>query len=282
MHVSIKPSGPSSWATEPDGGLGHVHGRSRRVIGSADARDDPRRAPTASRGSGGRRSATGQTSSSQDLRICLVEVERPQDVVAAGYDRIAGRYAEWRSGIVGDPRALYVDRMLTLLPASPSILEIGSGGGVEPTPTLARRGRLVGVDISIAQVERARTSVPDGHFIHGDILDVDFEEGGFDAVVALYVLIHIPTAELPRLVNRVSAWLRPEGVFLATFSSAGVHDGYDEWLGVRMFFSGLDRNITEELVEAAGMRVVESQIEPMQEPEGEVRFHWLLAQKMNG
>jgi SAM-dependent methyltransferase len=121
---------------------------------------------------------------------------------------------------------------------------------------------------------------PDGHFIRADILESNFDDGAFDAVVALFVLTHIPTAELPGLLHRISDWLRPEGWFLATFSSAGAHDELDDWLGVPMFFSGLDPSKNEELLKAAGMRVVESQVEPMQEPEGEVRFHWLLAQKL--
>lgn len=210
-----------------------------------------------------------------------MEGKRPQDVVAAGYDSIAARYADWRKGVVGDPRAEYIERLLSRLPLDPDILEIGSGGGVEPTPTLARRGRLVGVDISTAQIKRARASVPDGHFIHADVLETNFDDAAFDAVVALFVLTHIPTTDLQGLVQRISRWLRPEGWFLATCSSAGAHDEFDDWLGVPMFFSGLDPSTNEALVEAAGMRVVESRVEPMQEPEGEVRFHWLLAQKIS-
>lgn len=46
--------------------------------------------------------------------------------------------------------------------------EAGSGGGVEPTPTLARRGRLTGVDISAEQIRLASARVPHAQFIHGD------------------------------------------------------------------------------------------------------------------
>jgi SAM-dependent methyltransferase len=208
-----------------------------------------------------------------------VSERRPQDVVAAGYDRMAGRYAEWSTRIVGDPRDRYIERLLSLLPPHPDVLEIGSGGGVEPTPKFARRGRLVGVDISRTQIERARANVPGGQFLHADILDTDFDDESFDAIVSLFVLTHIPTAELPGLLNRISAWLRPGGAFLATFSRRGPHDEFHDWLGVPMFFSGFDPTSNEALVEAAGMRSLESRVEPMQEPEGEARFHWLLAQK---
>jgi SAM-dependent methyltransferase len=205
---------------------------------------------------------------------------RPEHVVAAGYDRVAARYADWQTRVVGDPRDLYIERLLSRLPPNPDILEIGSGGGVEPTPTFARRGRLVGVDISRVQIERARATVPDGQFMHGNILDAQFDDESFDAVVALFVLTHIPTTALPDLLHRISAWLRPGGAFLATLGTAGPHDEFEEdWLGVPMFFSGLDRTTNEALVEAAGMRVLESRVESIQEPGGAATFHWLTAQK---
>jgi hypothetical protein len=33
---------------------------------------------------------------------------KPQDIVAAGYDAMAERYAAWQSAVVGDPRGRYV------------------------------------------------------------------------------------------------------------------------------------------------------------------------------
>jgi SAM-dependent methyltransferase len=204
-------------------------------------------------------------------------------VVSEGYDHMAARYAEWQARILGDPRDAYVERLLARLPPDPDILEIGSGGGVEPTPTLARRGRLVGVDISRAQIDRARASVLSAQFIQADILGTTFDDETFDAVVALFVLTHIPTDDLPGLLHRIAAWLRPRGLFLGTFGASGLHDDFEEgWLGVRMFFSGFDPPTNEALLDATGLRVLESRVESMQEPEGEARFHWLLADKPAG
>lgn len=116
--------------------------------------------------------------------------------------------------------------------------------------------------------------------IRADILETTFDNASFDAVVSLYVLTHIPTDALPELLQRISSWLRPHGVFLATLGSAGEHDGFEgSWLGVPMYFSGLDPTTNEALVEVAGMRVVESRIESMQEPEGQASFHWVMARK---
>lgn len=213
--------------------------------------------------------------------------ERPQDLVAAGYDLIAERYAAWQAGVRGDPRERYVASMLERLPSQPRILEIGCGPGVEPTPTSARLGRLTAIDISQAQIDHARAAVPGVRLIHGDIVTAGFPAASFDAVVALYVLTHVPSSELPALLRRIASWLAPCGTFLATFGGRGPHDSFvDDWLGAPMFFSGFDPPANERLVAAAGLTIVESRVEPMREPESEpgqgeqtVAFHWVLAER---
>jgi SAM-dependent methyltransferase len=212
--------------------------------------------------------------------------QRPQGVVAAGYDAMAERYSSWQAQVVGDPRERYVQKLLTLVPERPDVLEIGCGAGIEPTRTFATVGRLVGIDISRAQIERARAAIPDAELIHGDVTTAVFQPESFDAVVALYVLTHIPGAELPALLGRIAQWLRPRSVLLATFGSRRHESVVDDFLGAPMFFSGFDEETNERLVREAGLAVLESRLEPMREPESEpgkgpetAAFHWILARK---
>jgi SAM-dependent methyltransferase len=215
--------------------------------------------------------------------------QRPQDVVAAGYDAIAERYASWQTHVVGDPRGRYVQKLLSLVPEQPDVLEIGCGAGIEPTRTLATAGRLVGIDISGAQIERARAAIPDAKLIQGDVTTAVFDPESFDAVVALYVLTHIPGAELPALLTRIAQWLRPAGVLLATLGSRRHEGVVDDFLGAPMFFSGFDDATNERLVREAGLTILESRLEPMEEPESEpgkgpetAVFHWILARTADG
>jgi cyclopropane fatty-acyl-phospholipid synthase-like methyltransferase len=211
---------------------------------------------------------------------------RPQDVVAAGYDAIADRYAGWQESIAGDPRRRYVGRLLELLPAEAEILEIGCGQGVEPTPTLARRGRLTAIDVSRAQLERARAAVPEAELVHGDVTEAEFAAESFDAVVALYSLTHVPGALLSDLFARVAAWLRPGGLLLATLGSRESEETVQDWLGAPMFFSGFEPETNEGLLREAGFELLESRVESMREPESEpghgpetVAFHWVLVRR---
>jgi ubiquinone/menaquinone biosynthesis C-methylase UbiE len=129
---------------------------------------------------------------------------RPQDIVARGYDIGADRFAAWQRQIKGSTRLERLEELLGLLRERPDVLELGCGGGVRSTRLLAGRGQLLGIDISSEQVSRARRRVPNARFVHADITQVELEPSSFDAVVAFYVLNHVPWEELGQLLARTA------------------------------------------------------------------------------
>lgn len=205
----------------------------------------------------------------------------PKRIVESGYDAIADRFGAWQKGITGSTRLGKLDELLARLPDHPDVLELGSGAGVRSTRILAERGRLTGVDISAEQVRRARERVPAATFVHADFTEIDFEPASFDAVVALYVFNHVPHDDLRRLIGNVFAWLRPGGVFLATYGVSDSHESVeDDWLGVPMFFSSLGADENCRVLRAAGFEIVVDEVETIQEPEqGAASFLWLLARR---
>ena len=206
--------------------------------------------------------------------------EHVKQLVAAGYDAMADDFADWQRGVRGSERLERLEDLLRRLPLQPDVLELGSGAGVRSTRVLAERGRLTGVDISEEQVRRARERIPEARFVHGDVMDVEFAESTFDAVVAFYVLNHLPRDEFAPLLERVRSWLRAGGWFLASFPTTDNPGWRGEWLGVEMFFSGHDVPTTLRLVGDAGLEVVEESVETMIEPDyGEGRWLWVLARK---
>lgn len=95
----------------------------------------------------------------------------------------------------------------------------------------------------------------------------------------MYVLFHVPGAEVGPIVRRVADWLRPGGIFLATMLGRGDGEGVEQWLGVPMFFSDSDPDADRKLVRDAGLTILEDELIVQSEPEGDLPFHWLLAQK---
>jgi ubiquinone/menaquinone biosynthesis C-methylase UbiE len=201
-------------------------------------------------------------------------------IVETGYDAVVDRFAEWQRGVEGSTRLQRTEELLRLLPERPDVLELGVGAGVRSTRLLAERGALTGVDLSSEQLRRARERLPHATFLQGDLTQLDFPSASFDAVIALYVLNHVPREELAPLADSVVRWLRRGGYFLATFSTNDERGWCGEWLGVEMFFSGLPKEANRGLVEEAGLVVVSDDIETTVEPGfGEARFQWLLARR---
>jgi SAM-dependent methyltransferase len=201
------------------------------------------------------------------------------DIVRAGYDAMADRFADWRSRIEGSPEIEWVEALISRLPASPDVLELGCGQAVEPTRLFAERGRLIGIDISPEQLRRARENCPAGDFREADMTSVDFDSDSFDAVFSLYAFNHIARTDLPPLLQRIGRWLKPGGYLLATFGRSGAEAIEEDWLGVPMFFASYTEAENRDLIEHAGLRIERDEIVSILEPEGEGRFQWVLARK---
>lgn len=200
-------------------------------------------------------------------------------LVAEGYDALGARYREWAGSIADDPRDRWLTRLTADLPAGASILDLGCGSGVPTARDLARRFTVTGIDVSAVQIAAARASVPAAEFLVGDMTQADFEPGTFDAVAALYSMIHVRLTDLPGLLGGVHRWLRPGGSFLATFGTTDGEVVEEDWLGVPMYFSGLAPEGNLALLRGAGFNILDEAVELTPEPEGSVAFHWVLARR---
>jgi SAM-dependent methyltransferase len=200
-------------------------------------------------------------------------------LVADGYDAMVDAWEEWSGRVTDDPRQDWLQELLAVLPEDARVVELGCGNGTQETHELAARTRLTGVDLSEAQLSRARERVPAAEFVHGDLTTIEFEGGSLDAVAAFYVLNHVPRELLPALFARVHRWLRPGGHLLASLAASDLPDWEGEWLGVPMFFSGHPPEVNARLLRAAGFELDRDETVTIMEPEGAVTFHWVLARR---
>ena len=206
--------------------------------------------------------------------------ESPEEVVRRGYDAIAERYAEWAASFES-PALRWVEKLQARLPDGSRVLDLGCGGGGPATRALATRHDVVGVDISERQLERARRLVPEARFVQANVTEVAFEPESFDAVVALFLLGHVPRAKQRPLLGRIHGWLVPGGRLLATLGTLSTDDEVEaDWLGAPMFFASYDEEWNRESLESAGLVLEEARVVPFEEPgHGVVRFMWVLARK---
>lgn len=202
----------------------------------------------------------------------------PKGTVARGYDEVAQRYLEW-SGLRPSPvRLRYLGLACELIPPGSSVLELGCGAGLPMTAALADGRDVLGVDLSATQVALARRNVPAATFEQGDMTELAFAAGRFDAVVAFYALTHVPRDEQPALLARIRSWLRPGGVFIATMGVEDDPGGIErDWLGVDMYFSHFSARKNRRIVQEAGLVIDRADVVEEPEDRHDARFLWVIA-----
>jgi SAM-dependent methyltransferase len=207
-------------------------------------------------------------------------VNDPREIVRAGYDTIADRFAEW-AGSFETPVMKWVERLGDRVPAGARVLELGCGGDNRATGVLVARYDYLGVDLSGEQLARARRAHTHANFMEADVTRLELEAESFDAVASLFMFGHIPRAEQEPLLQRIHGWLRPGGWFLTTMGTADARDEIDEdWLGAPMFFASFEETTNKEMLERTGFAIEEARVVPFEEPgHGLVRFMWVLARR---
>lgn len=137
--------------------------------------------------------------------------------VGAMFDRLAPRYDRMNALISGFQEPRWRRRVVTLAGLVPGMaaVDVGTGTG-KVAEGLADRvgvfGRVVGVDVSTAMIERARGANADRvelEFVVGDALDLPLEGGTFDAATIAFGMRNLPDYE--RGFAELLRVLRPGG-----------------------------------------------------------------------
>src|SRR5215813_15523109 len=184
--------------------------------------------------------------------------EDAKAIVAQGYDRIGDAYvARFGRSSVRDAKLAW---LLKKLPAEAMVLDLGCGTGEPVARKLVAHGcQVTGVDASVEVIIRARRHVPEATFVHADMTSVQLPPRSFDAITAFYSIAHVPRDEQQALIRRIATWLRPNGLFIASFGSSE-GDWLGEWLGTPMFFSHLDPDETRQIVSDAGFCIEQAEL----------------------
>lgn len=182
-------------------------------------------------------------------------------LVRSGYDRIAERYAA--AALADRIEAKYyrsfLDRCIDRLPDGALVLDLGCGAGIVAAE-LARRSRLVGVDVSIEQLRLARRRVPSALFVQADMTSLEIREGSLDAVAAFWSIIHVRRELHVELFGRIHRWLRPGGMLFGTLGSGDNPDERADFFGAPMYWSHFDAQTNRRLLADAGFRVEQADV----------------------
>ncbi|KAF8962025.1 S-adenosyl-L-methionine-dependent methyltransferase [Flammula alnicola] len=187
-------------------------------------------------------------------------------------------------------RVRYIQELVNDLSPGARVLELGCGNGIPTKPFIERGCTVIGADISSAQIELARQNIPEATLIHADMMSLSFPPGSFDAVVAMYSIIHLKPEEQGVIIGRIANWLKPGGYLVCNLPADVEPIGYvGNWLGVKMFWGGLGVDGNRGLMKQYGkrLRVVKDEVvlDKLDDISAESMgaqdetFHWIRAVK---
>ena len=185
------------------------------------------------------------------------------EVVRRGYDALSLRYRA--DDAEPGHYSPWIAELLSALGSGSRVLDLGCGCGVPVARDLAAAGHEVtGVDVSDVQVRRARELVPRARFLRADATTLELPAQSFDAVIALYSLIHMPLSAQPGLLRSVADWLVDDGLLLLSAGWAAWTGSETAWLGgdATMWWSHSDAPTYRRWVEQAGFTVTGEEFVP--------------------
>ena len=168
------------------------------------------------------------------------------------YNLIAEMYAEKYFDDVSDFKR--ITSFFQDIPKNGSVLEVGCGAGQFVKYLLSCGFLVTGVDLSESMLTLAHKKVPEGKFQLMDMRFLTFDDNQFDAVLAAYSLIHIPTAEIVSTLKGFYRVLKPGGK-LCIIAQRGAPDHFvDESLapGKRVFFNFFTSDKIRTFLEVSG------------------------------
>ena len=184
-------------------------------------------------------------------------------IVRRGYDALSTRYRADDAG--AGQYEPWIAELLATLPSESRVLDLGCGCGVPVSRDLSARGHLVtGVDVSDVQIHRARGLVPAATFIRADATRLRLPPQSYDAVVALYSIIHIPLTAQPALLRAIAGWLVPDGVLVLSAGWRAWTGTQGDWLGgdAVMWWSHADAPTYRRWLTHAGFEVIREEFVP--------------------
>jgi SAM-dependent methyltransferase len=205
------------------------------------------------------------------------------DELRRTYDAVADDYA---AHIFDELKDKPFDRQLldhvAASAAGGVICDLGCGPGHVARYLHERGANVIGVDLSPAMVERARSLTPAVRFEAGDMRALGVPDGAWQAVVAMYSIIHIPRGQLAPVFREMRRVLAPGGFAVLSFHVGSEVVHRDEWWGhaVDVDFLFLQPDEVTAALEEAGF-VVErvTQRDPYPEVEYPSRRAYVVARR---
>ena len=140
------------------------------------------------------------------------DLSKVPEEIASMFDSVASRYDAMDTLMTGGLNNVWMTALRKAVAPHPGerILDLAAGTGTS-SASLAKGGaEVVACDLSEGMIEVGRERHPEIEFVHGNAMDLDFEDGTFDAVTISWGLRNIPDPQLA--LREVARVVRPRGL----------------------------------------------------------------------
>ncbi|WP_175954529.1 class I SAM-dependent methyltransferase [Schaalia sp. Marseille-Q2122] len=126
-----------------------------------------------------------------------VYLDKNPEHIATLFDRVAARYDLNNALLTGGMDHVWLRAVRNAVAPQPGelLLDVAAGTGASSAVLAATGAQVVACDISEGMIEVGRQRHPEIEFVHGNAMDMDFEDDTFDAVTIVWGLRNIPETD---------------------------------------------------------------------------------------
>ena len=158
------------------------------------------------------------------------DLTKVPEEIASMFDSVATRYDMMDTLMTGGLNHVWMTALRKAVAPHPGerILDLAAGTGASAAALAQGGAEVVACDLSEGMIEVGRERHPELEFVHGNAMDLDFEDGSFDAVTISWGLRNIPDPalalrEMARVVRPRQKTVMPTMARLAS-TNDGAYD----------------------------------------------------------
>lgn len=162
---------------------------------------------------------------------------------------------------------LEIKEFAGMLPQSARMLDIGCGSGRDAKEFLNLGMNVVGIDFSCQLIQIAKTHAPLGEFHVMDMESLVFPDDSFEGIWSNCSLLHIPKQNLPSVLSRVYALLKPEGYFYLSVKK-GTGESFEKDLRFhdkKKFWSFFEEEEIQIYLRNAGFQILNTSVKEIKD-----------------
>lgn len=139
------------------------------------------------------------------------DLNKVPEEIASMFDSVASRYDMMDALMTGGLNNVWMVALRKAVAPHPGerILDLAAGTGTSSAALAKGGAEVVACDLSEGMIEVGRQRHPEIEFVHGNAMDLDFEDGTFDAVTISWGLRNIPDPALA--LQEMMRVVRPRG-----------------------------------------------------------------------